>query len=81
MRERGWDWVRRAYGTLIAGGMDLRVVMTAVLVLSLFLMNACAPEVGSKEWCEEMKKKPKGDWSTNNAIDFTKHCVMSDGKK
>lgn len=37
---------------------------------------ACAPEVGSPEWCADMKEKPKGDWSANEAADFAKHCVI-----
>lgn len=37
---------------------------------------ACAPEVGSPEWCEQMKEKPKGDWSTNEAAEFAKNCLM-----
>ncbi|NIO08499.1 MAG: DUF3012 domain-containing protein [Deltaproteobacteria bacterium] len=52
--------------------------MAAILVLILALgpIMACSPKVGSKEWCEEMKKKPKGDWTANEATDFAKHCVM-----
>ena len=37
---------------------------------------ACSPEVGSKEWCQAMKDKPKGDWTLNEASDFAKHCVL-----
>ena len=33
-------------------------------------------EVGSEEWCADMKEKPKGDWSANEAADFAKHCVL-----
>lgn len=39
-------------------------------------VSACAPEVGSDEWCVDMKEKPKGDWSANEAADFAKHCVL-----
>ena len=39
-------------------------------------LSACSPAVGSKEWCEEMKKKPKGDWSTNDASTFAKSCIL-----
>ncbi|MDB4173171.1 DUF3012 domain-containing protein, partial [bacterium] len=28
-----------------------------------FSTVACSPEVGSKEWCEGLKKKDKGDWT------------------
>jgi len=40
------------------------------------LIAACSPEVGSKEWCDAMKKKPKGDWTANEARDFAKHCIF-----
>ena len=51
---------------------------TTILIafLALFALGACSPEVGSKEWCDDMKKKDKGDWSVNEATDFTKHCVF-----
>lgn len=39
-------------------------------------VSACAPEVGSPEWCADMKEKPKGEWSANEAADFAKHCVL-----
>ena len=44
-------------------------------VIGLFL-TACSPEVGSEDWCADMKEKPKGDWSANEAADFAKHCVL-----
>ncbi|MBL4614315.1 MAG: DUF3012 domain-containing protein [Magnetovibrio sp.] len=37
---------------------------------------ACSPDVGSPEWCTQMKEKPKGDWTTNEATDFAKNCIM-----
>ena len=52
---------------------------TAVLGLAaMFALGvaACAPEVGSPEWCEQMKEKPKADWTANEAADFTKNCIM-----
>lgn len=42
----------------------------------LVLLGACSPEVGSDEWCGDMKQKPKGDWTANEAGDFTKHCLL-----
>ncbi|WP_074498497.1 MULTISPECIES: DUF3012 domain-containing protein [Thalassotalea] len=47
----------------------------AVICTSILLV-ACAPEVGSKAWCEAMKEKPKGDWTANEAADYTKHCLF-----
>jgi hypothetical protein len=40
------------------------------------LMGGCAPEVGSDRWCENLKAKPKGDWSANEAKDFARHCIF-----
>lgn len=51
-------------------------IPVALLTISVWALSACAPEVGSKQWCEEMKGKPKGDWTANQAVDFAKHCVM-----
>jgi len=49
------------------------IVSSLLLALSL---SACAPEVGTKTWCEDMEDKPKGDWSANEAKDYTKYCVF-----
>ena len=45
-------------------------------LLFAFTLSGCAPEVGSKDWCEQLKEKPKGDWSANEAADFAKHCLL-----
>lgn len=49
--------------------------VTAVVLTCLALI-ACTPEVGSEKWCTRMKEKPKGDWTANEAADFTKHCIF-----
>ena len=41
------------------------------------MLCACAPEVGSEKWCEDIADTPKGDWSTNDAKAFAKHCVFN----
>ena len=48
----------------------------AVAVLAVSIFTACSPEVGSKEWCEDLKAKPKGEWTANEAGNFAKHCVF-----
>lgn len=48
----------------------------AALLAGVLLLAGCAPEVGSAEWCTDMKEKPKGDWSANELKDFTKHCLI-----
>jgi hypothetical protein len=36
----------------------------------------CSAEVGSQEWCDDLKAKPKGDWSSNEATDYARHCLF-----
>ena len=50
-----------------------RAVLIAVFGL---VLSACAPEIGSVEWCEDMDEKPKGDWSMNEAAEYAKSCVL-----
>jgi len=53
--------------------LSYQIALIALLALSL---SACAPEIGSERWCNNLKEKPKGDWSMNEAANFTKHCVF-----
>lgn len=49
-----------------------------ILLLGVCLMglSACAPEVGSEGWCKNMAEKPKGDWTTNEALDYAENCLI-----
>jgi hypothetical protein len=47
-----------------------------VVVSALLSLGACAPEIGSDRWCANLKEKPKGDWSINEATDYAKHCIF-----
>ncbi len=42
----------------------------------IFFLAGCSPEVGSEQWCKNLKEKPKGDWSSNEATDYAKHCFF-----
>ena len=42
------------------------------------LAAACAPDPGSKAWCEKLDEKPKGDWSTNEAAEYAKSCLFGE---
>ncbi|MCH1930858.1 DUF3012 domain-containing protein [Shewanella acanthi] len=60
---------------------SLKSIVTKVTTVSLVLaftagLSACAPEVGSEAWCKQMKEKPSGDWTANEAADYAKHCVF-----
>lgn len=47
-----------------------------VIIIVGGMLAGCAPEVGSKEWCADMKETPKGDWTANQASDYAKHCIF-----
>ncbi|WP_408607710.1 DUF3012 domain-containing protein [Enterovibrio coralii] len=42
----------------------------------MLFIAGCSPTVGSDEWCNDMKEKPKGDWTASEAGDFAKHCIL-----
>lgn len=48
----------------------------AVAGLMLLGLTSCSPEVGSEGWCEQMKEKPKGDWTASEAADYAKYCIF-----
>ena len=50
--------------------------VSILILASVALLAGCAPEVGSKAWCEAMDKKPKGDWTAKEAGDYAKSCVF-----
>ena len=56
--------------------MAARLLHAGVIAALFAMLAACSPEVGSKEWCEAMKNKPKGDWTANEAADFAKNCIL-----
>ncbi len=57
--------------------MMLKSIGTVIGISALLaILAACSPEVGSKEWCEDMKAKDKTDITAQEAADFAKHCVF-----
>ena len=47
-----------------------------VMFCLLATLVSCSNEVGSKEWCEDMKQKPKADWTAKEAANYAKHCLI-----
>ena len=47
-----------------------------MVILATLCLSACAPKVGSPEWCENMDNKDKGDWTVNEAKDYARHCIF-----
>ncbi len=39
-------------------------------------LTACAPEVGSDDWCAELNKDPKGDWTVDEVTNYAKFCLL-----
>lgn len=54
------------------------IKMGGMLITLLFLLLSigCSPEVGSDEWCKDMKEKPKKDWTASETADYAKHCII-----
>ncbi len=53
-----------------------RLARLASLAAIATLLAACSPAVGSEEWCNDLKQKPQGEWTANDAADFAKHCLL-----
>ena len=53
-----------------------RLLVPALAIPLALSLGGCAPEVGSDKWCANLKEKPKGDWSLNEATDYAKHCII-----
>lgn len=56
--------------------VNLRILTSLLVVASALMLSACAPKVGSPEWCKSVEEKPKGDLTLNEAKDYAKHCVF-----
>ncbi len=56
--------------------MKALLLKVALVFCTIGFLSACSPEVGSEEWCSDLKEKDKGDWSVNEAAEFTKNCLM-----
>jgi len=48
------------------------LIVPAVLCFA----TACSQEPGSEGWCEAKKAQSKSEWSTDDAVTFTKRCVV-----
>ena len=51
---------------------------SAFVLLSVLALSACQDEVGSQSWCQDMREKPKTEWSSQNAVDYAKNCLLND---
>lgn len=61
------------------GIKGLHLWRAALAICALWCLVGCAPEVGSERWCDMMRDKPRGDWTGNEALDFTRNCLFEGG--
>lgn len=54
----------------------MKSLSSILIAICLLTLTACAPEIGSKRWCEQMQKKAKGDWTANEALAYAEHCIL-----
>jgi len=54
----------------------IKTIYVLITLLFLSTLMGCSPEVGSDEWCDDMKEKPKKDWTASEAVDYAKHCIV-----
>ncbi|NMM44635.1 DUF3012 domain-containing protein [Rhodospirillaceae bacterium KN72] len=54
----------------------MKYVAAAALLASSLLLTACEPEVGSEEWCQDIKERGVENVTAKEAADFTKNCVF-----
>ncbi|WP_446008137.1 DUF3012 domain-containing protein [Candidatus Electrothrix sp.] len=54
-----------------------RIICGVVLAGVALMLSGCPATVGSERWCQNMRDKPKADWSASEAVDFAKHCIIN----
>ncbi|XOF34062.1 MAG: DUF3012 domain-containing protein [Candidatus Electrothrix sp. YB6] len=54
-----------------------KLICVVLLGGAALLLSGCPAKVGSERWCQNMRDKPKADWSASEAVDFAKHCVIN----
>ena len=55
---------------------SLKIISAALFGFIIFSLTACSPEVGSEQWCANLKEKPAGELSVNEAAGYGKHCIF-----
>lgn len=58
------------------GLIKMNKMYALLTLLSVLGLVACSPEVGSEKWCSQLDAKDKGDWTMNEATDYTKYCLF-----
>lgn len=56
--------------------MFLRIKKNVTSLSRIHAIFACSPEIDLKEWCDSLKEEPKNNWSSIEAADFIKDCIL-----
>ncbi len=54
----------------------MKLLLLIIMLGIVPVLSGCTPEVGSEKWCKMIAEKPKGEWTANEATDYTKHCLF-----
>ncbi len=54
--------------------MKMPSLKAIFVLMAISAVVACSLEVGSKEWCEDMKEKDNGHWTAQESTEFTAFC-------
>ena len=46
------------------------------LISAVIFLAACAAEPGSERWCTQKADQPKSEWSSSDAVTYTKNCLV-----
>ena len=58
-------------------GQAMKAIFQVAVILGILgLCGGCSPKVGSEAWCKAMNNKPKGQWTVDEASEYTKHCLF-----
>ena len=52
----------------------MKTILAAALMF--LCLAACAPDVGTEKWCDNMDDTPKGDWTVNETKSYAEHCIL-----
>ena len=53
-----------------------KYLVASMSLIMLIGLSGCSLVVGTEEWCDKMMEKSAGDWTTNEALDVAKHCIV-----
>ena len=53
-----------------------RIYAFLIAIVAAISLAGCSPEVGSEEWCADIKEKGVANVTAKEAADFAKHCIL-----